>query len=595
MERKMNQKMSMKEMLEMRKAHRAGQNLTNAKIEKGSENKAANDPAIEAANDQSENEHGVSQGHVVVHRELPPVKKKPPTMKELLNEKKASQQRRSLALEKAAQAREYQDKPVECGDDEAEQPSPQDEDAQDEDDDEAAEQKDADTDDDTHRTTEKAAPCPAVTTAIAFGLKKPYPISAFGSLAPAIKLMAGAVQVSPEMVGSTLIGMLSALAQPLINVSPKKSGAGCPVTINMLVIAASGDRKSSTIAAVDKAIRAAISRATDCRRSMFMQDVTVDGMVVSLISRCHSMLLIAPEGASLFGGHAMKPENLGRFMGNVSSLFSGEALTRTRVDEHNYAEDRRLSLLVFVQPVIAMDFLSSPLVMQQGLGNRFMYSQPQSLLGTRKFNDIDLDDAPPYKQYCEKITKLANQPWKINPQTEGVDVRTVRLSDDAKAAWIEYYNTMELAVGPRGDMATHSGYATRFPEQVMRLAALLAIVEDPAVLTINEETMLRAIELGSYYLDSAMSAFNVAPANKDELDASTLLDWMRNKQEELNIAGIPVRMMYKDGPRCARPKRRTEVLLELLEARGEVSGLTKTIVYGPENKRSNENYAVTGL
>lgn len=574
----------------MRKAHLASQDLTNAKAENGSQHKAANDPTIKAANDQSENEPGVTQRDAAVQCELPPVKKKPLTMKELLNEKNASKQRRTLALEKAAQAREYQDKPIECGDDEAEQPAPPDQD-----DDAADEQSDADTDDDVHRPTEKATRRPAVTTAIAPSPKKPYPINAFGSLAAVIMLIATVVQVSLEMVGSTLIGMLSALAQPLINVSAKKSGAGCPVTINMLVIAASGDRKSTTIAAVDKAIRAAISRATDCRRSMFMQDVTVDGMVVSLISRCHSMLLIAPEGASLFGGHAMKPENLGRFMGNVSSLFSGEALTRTRVDEHNYAEDRRLSLLVFVQPVIAMDFLSSPLVMQQGLGNRFMYSQPQSLLGTREFNDIELEDQPLYKQYCEKITKLANQPWKINPHTEGVDVRTVRLSDDAKAAWVDYYNTMELAVGPRGDMATHSGYATRFPEQVMRLAALLAIVEDPAVVTINEETMLRAIELGSYYLDSAMSAFNVAPANKDELDASTLLDWMRNKQEELDIAGIPVRMMYKDGPRCARPKRRTEVLLELLEARGEVSGLTKTIVYGPENKRSNENYAVTGL
>lgn len=586
----MNQKPSMKEILEKRKAHRASQFPINAKTENGSENKAANDPTIEAADDQSEIAPGVTLNDAAVQRELPPIKKKALTLKEMLNEKNASKQRRALALGGATRAREYQDSPIDNGDEEAEQRSPEDSDDAEED-----EKTDGDTECYARCISEPVSRFAATTTGTAPGLKKPYPTDAFGSLAPVIKLMAGAVQVSPEMIGSTMIGLISALAQPLINVSPKKFDTGCPVTINMLVIAESGERKSSSISAVDKAIRAAINLATDCRRYMFLQDTTVDGMIVSLISRCHSMLLIAPEGASLLSGHAMKPENLGRFMGTVSSLYSGEALTRTRVDEHNYAEDRRLSVLMFVQPVIAMDFLSSPLVMQQGLGNRFMYSQPQSLLGTRAYRDIELEDAPLYKQYCEKITKLANQPWKINPLTQGVDARTVRLTDDAKDAWVEYYNAMELTVGPGGDMATHSGYATRFPEQVLRLAALLAIVDDPAVIAINEETMLRAIKLGSYYMDSAMSAFDVAPANKDELDASALLDWMRSKQQELNVAGIPVRLMYKDGPRCARPKRRTEVLLELLEARGEVSGLSTTVVYGPENKRSNQNYTVTDL
>lgn len=227
--------------------------------------------------------------------------------------------------------------------------------------------KTVDIEESTHRSTEKTAPRPAVTTAIAPVQKKLYPVGAFGSLAAVIMLIARAVQVSVEMVGSAMIGMLSALAQAIINVSPKKSGVGCPVTINLLIIALSADRKSSTISAVIKPILAAISRGTDCRRHMLIQDVTVDGMVIGLIDRCHSQLLIAPEGASLFGGHAMSPDNLGRFMGNVSSLFSGEALTRTRAKEHSYAEDRRLSLLVFVQPVIAMDFLGTAAAVNRGM------------------------------------------------------------------------------------------------------------------------------------------------------------------------------------------------------------------------------------
>ena len=589
----MKQKMSMKEMLAKSKARRANQEMQNAKIEKASEHEAANDPTVDSANDQSEDQRRFGEGDADIGRERPPVEKKHLTMKEILHKKNADKQRRTCALTKTAQGREHQDKPVDAYDEENDQPSPQDDDG--EDDDPAEQIEDVDVEESTRRSTEKKASSPAASAAIAPVQKKPYPVSAFGSLETVIMLIARAVQVSVEMVGSAMIGVLSALAQAIINVSPKKSGVGCPVTINLLVIALSADRKSSTISAVIKPVLAAISRATDSRRHMLIQDVTVDGMVIGLIDRCHSQLLIAPEGASLFGGHAMSPDNLGRFMGNVSSLFSGEALTRTRAKEHSYAEDRRLSMLVFVQPVIAMDFLSSPLVMQQGLGNRFLYSQPPSLVGTRKFADIELDDEPEYKQYCEKITTLANQPWKINPHTGGVDARTVRLSDDAKAAWVKYYDAMELAIAPGGDMATHAGYAGRYSEQITRLAALLAIADDSDVVTIDEETMLRAIDLGSYYMDSAMSAFNVAPANKEELDAGTLLDWMRSKQDELNIAGIPVRMMYRTGPRCARPQKRTKVLLDLLESRGEIVECNKTIVYGSDNKRSNENYAVTGM
>jgi hypothetical protein len=435
---------------------------------------------------------------------------------------------------------------------------------------------------------------PKVTTSAMSTQRMPYPAHAFGTLDAVIMLIAKAVQVDREMVGSSLLGVISALAQCLINVSPRQSGAGCPVTLNMFVIASSGERKSSTIDTIVKPVYAAISRANDERRSMIIQDVTVDGMVVGLISRCPAQFLLALEGASLLGGHAMSRDNLSRFLGNVASLFSGEPLTRTRVEEHHYAQGRRLSVLLFSQPIVAMDFLSSDLVMQQGMGNRFLYSQPPSLLGTRKHVDIELDAEPLYQEFCAKITALASHAWKIDPATGGMDTRTVRMSPGAKAAWVEFYNKLEMAAGPGGDLATHAGYVTRFAEQVMRMAALLAILEDQEVQHISEDIMLRAIDLGDYYLDSAMHIFNVTPANKDEADAKTLLNWMQNKSEELDLAAIPVRIMYKDGPRCARPSKRTKELLTLLVSRGEVSEYTKTIVYG-DHKRSSDNYAVTGL
>jgi hypothetical protein len=167
-------------------------------------------------------------------------------------------------------------------------------------------------------------------------------------------------------------------------------------------------------------------------------------MVVGLIARCPSQFVLVLEGASLLGGHAISRDNLSRFSGNVTSLFSGEPLSRTRVDEHHYAQGRRLRVLLFCQPIVAMDFLRSELVMQQGMGNRFLYSQPPSLLGTRKHIDVELEQEPLYQQFCAKITALASHPWKINPETGSMDTCTVRMSPGAKAAWVGFYNKLDL-------------------------------------------------------------------------------------------------------------------------------------------------------
>lgn len=432
-------------------------------------------------------------------------------------------------------------------------------------------------------------------SAVATGVKlphRPYPIDAFGKFAAVIKLIASAVQVDLEMVGSSLLGVIAALAQGLINVSHRATDSGCPVTVNMFVIAPSGERKSSTIEKIIRPVYDAIRRAHDERKHMIVQDVTVDGLIVGLIARCPVQFCLVLEGASLLGGHAMTRDNLSRFLGNVASLYSGEPISRTRVNEHHYAQDRRLNVLLFTQPIVAMEFLSSEMVMQQGLGNRFLYSQPPSLLGQRQHTDIELEDNPVYKKFCANIAELANTVWKINPDSGGVDNRTVRMSDGAKAAWVALYNKLEVAAGPGGELAPHAGYVTRFPEQVMRIAALLAILEDPAVLHISEGIMTRAIELGEYYLDSAMRVFDLTPANKDEADAKTLLNWMQNKADELGMEAIPVRMMYKDGPRCARPSKRTKELLSILVARDEAVKYEEAIYY--DKKNSFDNYAIVG-
>lgn len=421
--------------------------------------------------------------------------------------------------------------------------------------------------------------------------KLPFPTAALGTMTNVSQIMTESLQVAPAMVGGGLIAFLSAILQPFFNVSLGASDEGKPLSLNMFLIADSGERKSSTIHAIAKPLYLALQSIQDDRKHMLIQDVTVDGMVVGLINRCPAQMLLVPEAATLLSSHAMSKENLMRFLGIISSLFSGEAISRTRVDEHHYATGRRLNALIMSQTIVAMEFIGSDMVMQQGLGNRFLYDAPESMRGTRLFNDKNLDADPEYMAYCEYVQMLASHVMEINEATGGVNVKVIRTSPEAKAIWIDHYNALEIGCCEGGPFATHAGYVTRFPEQTLRLAGVLTLTEDLDADEITADAMTRAVMLADYYLQTALYLFNKAPADNAEFQAHTLLKWMREKQLELNLPAIPVRLIYKDGPRGARSVERARKLLKILEERGEVSKYESAVRYS-NGKRSSDNYSI---
>lgn len=211
-------------------------------------------------------------------------------------------------------------------------------------------------------------------------------------------------------------------------------------------------------------------------------------------------------------------------------------------------------------------------------------------MGSRMLSRTDLQPNEDYQSLAAHLGKLAAHPWTIDDDTGGVSTRTICLSDDAFELWEVFFNHIESRLGKGGQLVNHAGYATRFAEQVLRFAANLAVLDDPDVTEISLEVMERAMKLADYYLPTALHLFSAAPANADEQHANVLLDWMRNKARELGLHAIPARMIYKDGPRCARPAKRAGELLTQLIARGDASIYKGVVRYG-NNHRSEENYA----
>ncbi len=416
-----------------------------------------------------------------------------------------------------------------------------------------------------------------------------FPVDAFGDFQESIEVIAEQRQAHVEMVSGTLLTCVAALAQPLVSVAWNQGGESMPVSLNLLMMGESGERKSSTIKAIMGPVEAVLRQHADQRKLMKFSDTSIEGLINHIVYRCPSVFLLATEGASLLGGHAMNRDNLMRFLATTAALYSGESVTKVRAQAYVEAYDRKLSMLIAAQPTIAYRFIGNKLIMDQGQGNRFLFSTPPSLLGQRKMVFDNLHELSPYLNLKSRLETLASAPWTTDLSTGGMITRAIYPCDEARETLAMFADGIQEEMRPGGEFADQKNYATRMPEQVLRIAAVLAMLDDPCVEVISDEVMERACNLGSFYLDTAMKLLRKAPANEQEQDAGTLLEWMRSKMVEQDLAAIPARVIYKDGPRCARPSKRAQELLTILVARGDVVPYEHAIQYG-EGKRSNDNY-----
>lgn len=76
----------------------------------------------------------------------------------------------------------------------------------------------------------------------------------------------------------------------------------------------------------------------------------------------------------------------------------------------------------------------------------------------------------------------------------------LELSDGAYEVFAEYANQVEIAQRPFGTYATLTGPASKFAENAIRMAGVLAYFEDQTVTEISEDQAHRAVELMGFYL-----------------------------------------------------------------------------------------------
>ncbi|WP_348748926.1 YfjI family protein [Pseudomonas rhodesiae] len=426
---------------------------------------------------------------------------------------------------------------------------------------------------------------------------EPYPVQALGGiLGPAVERMAEVIGV-PQALAAQSVLAASALATQG-HAGLQLDGRNYPLSLYLITVAASGDRKTA-------ADRCALLPAPQWEREQWQRyreqlaryraaqrqaqrikpghpepangmsleaepsaprlittDPTIEALIKGLCHDLPSMGLFCDEGGQFLGSSTMSRDNRLKAVTTLSSLWDGSPIDRARsmVGESLRAYDRRLSLHLMLQPYLAMQLLSDPLLQGQGILGRCLMTWPTSLAGQRSYQAVDLSKDAALKRYHHRLSALFYQPWSLSADG-ALQLSKLSLSPLARRRWIDLHDAIEAQLGEFGELASVRPSGSKAADNLLRVAGILAVVEESSVVEVDH--IQRASALVGYYLTEIQRLTEQEPVCRVKEEADRLLRWLQVKDWKR----FSIRELNRNGPRFARKSSRhtAKLLVELID------------------------------
>ncbi|WLH29280.1 YfjI family protein [Pseudomonas canadensis] len=426
---------------------------------------------------------------------------------------------------------------------------------------------------------------------------QPYPVQALGEiLGPAVERMAEVIGV-PQALAAQSVLAASALATQG-HAGLQLDGRNYPLSLYLITVAASGDRKTAADrcallparqwereqwqryreqisrhrvaqrqaqrinpAETDPTINVPLEAEPSAPR-LITTDPTIEALVKGLCHDLPSMGLFCDEGGQFLGSSTMSRDNRLKAVTTLSSLWDGSPIDRARsmVGESLRAYDRRLSLHLMLQPYLAMQLISDPLLQGQGILGRCLMTWPTSLAGQRSYQAVDLSKDAALKRYHHRLSALFCQPWSLSADG-ALQLSPLTLSPLARRRWIDLHDAIEAQLGEFGELASVRPSGSKAADNLLRIAGILAVVEESGMVEVDH--IQRASALVGYYLTEIQRLTEQEPVCRVKEEADRLLRWLQVKDWKR----FSIRDLNRNGPRFARKSSRhaTKLLVELLD------------------------------
>lgn len=440
---------------------------------------------------------------------------------------------------------------------------------------------------------------------------EPYPVHALGDvLGDAVRRIHAVVQAPEAMCGQSVLAAASLAAQA--HASVRIDGRREPLSLWHVTIGESGERKSAAdawalhahkdhertgierfrqeqashavkLSAHEAAVRAA-SKGKDAGRieaalldvgpppeppllpMLLVSEPTLEGVHKQLIAGQPSIGLFSDDGGDFLGGHAMNRDNRTKTAASLSKLWDDGSFDRVRAgDGAGKFYGRRVALHLMVQPIIAEAVLSDALLIGQGFLPRCLLAWPSSTIGTRRYVEADLSSDPGMVRYWSRMRALLEREPTVRHGTRNqLEPRDLTLTPEAKAYWTQVQDAIEADMGERGDFASARAWASKAGAQVLRIAGVLTLVEDPDAGVIHRPTIENAATLALYHLGEAVRIVGTSAVPAEVKHAEALLAWCHETRHTLLHSREALRL----GPNCIRTRQVFDAAMQELERSG---------------------------
>lgn len=441
---------------------------------------------------------------------------------------------------------------------------------------------------------------------------EPFPVAALGPLQEAAEAVAGETQAPVAIAAASALAVASLATQAHANVVTL--GGIKPLSLYLLTIAQSGERKSS----VDRLLMRGLREAEETEAAQFAKDQaayiiareiydatkkaalaalggkksaiaevdlralgdppsapvspfrtmgepTAEALYKALQNGQPSQGLSSDEGGAFLGGFSMSADHRQKTMALLNSAWDGSALDRIRVgDGASRIYGRRLALHLMVQRSIAHSFMGDPLTGEIGFLPRCLICEPQSTIGSRfsyttKANPVALES------FASRLKLVLAEPLPLAEDGRSLKPRLLKLSAQARVVLTQYADGVEAESGPGRAFSHVTGTAAKSAEQAARISGVLALWRDLEAAEISMENMICAIELARFYLGEASRLSSAATVSAELAAAEKLRLWLLASWSEADIAKSEI---LQFGPGCCRESGKADHAAALLERHG---------------------------
>jgi putative DNA primase/helicase len=409
----------------------------------------------------------------------------------------------------------------------------------------------------------------------------PYPLAYLPpTVCAAVEEVQGFTKAPVALVALSAIAALSLAIQPYYDVKRADKLEG-PVSLYLLTIADSGERKSTCDGYFTKAIReheaaqAELAKpkckehksAMDIweakhggikekiRKSakenkplpslesalcdlefekpepprvprMLYADATPEALAYGLAKTWPSGGVVSAEAGVVFGSHGMGKDSVMRNLAQLNVLWDGGSVAIDRKTGESFAtRGARLTVALQVQEVTLRDFLNRSGGLARGTGflPRFLVAWPESTQGFRPFTEAP-PKWPALDAFNKRIARILEETVPIDERGVLTPILLV-LGPEAKSEWVEFHDRIEKELSVGGALHDVRDVASKIADNAARLAALFHIFEGASG-AISLQAFTSARQIAEWHLYEARRFFGEIALPTELADAVRLDRWL---------------------------------------------------------------------